>query len=118
MVINLGREMPIFCRIGNCQYWHIDTKQVKRHRNTHFRSRYGFLCPNRTDTCPSVGGDFRRSDGVNEHCKRSPECGAVLEAEGGEIGYWGTPATEEDLVPYDPEFHKPYRGFFGWAGPR
>ena len=111
--VDPGAEKPIFCRVGECLYWHTDMNQVKRHRDSHFQYRYGFLCPNKTDTCPSIGSTFRRRDAVSAHCKRFPVCGNFLEANGGLIQSWGTPATEDDLQPYDPDFHKPYKAFDG-----
>jgi len=114
-VTDLLGEKPIFCRVGTCRYWHMDPRQVKRHRDTHFERRYSFLCPNRA-TCPSRGGSFRRRDGVGVHCKRSPQCGDALRANGGTIWLKGTPATEEDLQPYDPTFHIPYERFDGRTG--
>jgi len=46
-------------------------------------------------TCPSRGGSFRRRDAVGVHCKRSPQCGDALRANGGIIWLKGTPATED-----------------------
>jgi len=114
-VADLRGEVPIFCRVGTCRYWHTDPGQIWRHRDTHFENRYGFLCPNQ-DTCPSQGSDFRCRDGVVAHCKGSSRCGVTLEADGEVIRCWGTPATEEDLRPNDPMFHIPYKGFDGRTG--
>jgi len=114
-VADLRREVPTFCRVGTCRYWHTDFRQVKRHRDTHFEHRFGFLCPNQA-ACPSQGGDFRRCDGVGAHCKRFPLCGEVLKANGGRIQRWGNPATEEDLWPRNPMFHIPYKKFDGRTG--
>ena len=111
-VADLRGEEPFYCRVGDCRYWHTDSRQVKRHRDTHFERRYGFVCPNQA-TCPSRGGSFRRRDAVGAHCKRSPLCGDALEASNGMIWFWGTPATEGDLWPYDPKFHIPYKRFDG-----
>ena len=109
-VADLDGEAPHFCRVGRCLYWHTELKQVKRHRDTHFGDRYGWLCPNQTDSCKSQGADFRRRDAVNAHCRSRPECLEVLKANGGKIEYWGTPANDQDLVRYDPGgLHIPYR---------
>ena len=114
-VADLHGEEAIFCRVANCRYWHTDPRQVRRHRDTHFGHRFGFVCPNEF-TCPSQGGNFRRRDAVNAHCKRSPLCGEALKANQGEILSWGTPTTEEDLRPRDPEFDVPYMRFDGRTG--
>ena len=115
-IAELGGEEPVFCKVGDCLYWHTDPKQVKRHRNDHFWYRHSYLCPNQTDTCPHLGSDFRRREAVNAHCKRFSTCGDFLEANGGIIRRWGTPVTEQELRPYDPNFHKPYEIFDGRTG--
>ena len=116
MVTHLCREVAsMFCRYRTCRYWHTDPRQVKRHRDTHFEHRYGFVCPSQA-TCPSQGGNFRRRDAVGAHCKRFLLCGDALKAGGGLIWLRGVPATEEDLQPYDPKFHIPYERFDGRTG--
>lgn len=108
-VVDLRGEVPHFCRVGDCRHWHTELKQIKRHRDAHFEDRYGWMCPNQT-TCPSGGGNFRRKDAVNVHCRKHRGCSEALRANGGRIDRWGIPANEGDLVPYDPTFHIPYRG--------
>ena len=117
-VLDLGNKTPIFCRVGSCLYWHTDLKQVRRHRDGHFGDRYGYLCPNDAETCRKKGESFRRRDGVIAHCRTSPACAAALAFKGKKILHWGSPATDEDLVPYDPEFHKPDLNFYGGTGRR
>ena len=95
-----------------CRYWHTSLKQVKRHRDSHFKDRYGYMCPD--PSCP--GKSFTRHDGVNRHCHDSPKCAKFLEVNGGKIECWGTPANETDLVPQNPEFHIPYYAFDGRTG--
>ena len=77
-VADLRGDVPHFCRMGGFFYWHTEPKQVKRHRDTHVSDRYGWLCPNWTGTCPSLGGNFRRRDAVHAHCRRSLACASVL----------------------------------------
>ena len=115
-IADLRWEKPIFCRVANCPYWHTELKQVKRHRDGHFWGRCGFFCPNRADTCPRLGKSFKRRDAVNVHCRKSPVCADVLEANNGGIHRWGTPVTEGDLRPYNPKFHVPYKIFDGRTG--
>lgn len=112
-IANLYGDVPGFCRVKRCPYWHTDPKQLKRHRDNHFLDRHGYRCPNQTNTCPSPGWNYRRRDAVNVHCKRFEACGRALEANQGKIMYWGTPATERDLIPEDPSFHIPYKRFDG-----
>lgn len=115
-VVDFRGGAPRFCRVGPCLYWHTVLKQVKRHRDTHFGVRYGWLCPNRTETCSSFGGDFRRRDQVSTHCRKFPVCGKALRDNFVKIECWGVPANDGDLVPYDPEYHIPYRIFDGRVG--
>jgi len=106
-------DVPKFCRVGGCRYWHTEPKQIWRHRDGHFSDRHGYLCPNRTGTCRNPGWDFRRSDAVIVHCRGSLECTRALEDNRGKIPCWGTPASEEDLRPEDRRFHIPYEAFDG-----
>ncbi|KAF9643649.1 hypothetical protein BDM02DRAFT_1374627 [Thelephora ganbajun] len=117
-VASFGNKVPLFCRVGECLYWHTDPKQVRRHRNSHIEDHFGFLCPNQTITCPRLGRDFRRKDGVNVHCWKYPTCGEALRANKGKIRRWGTLPGKQELRPYDPAFHKPYRNFDGRTGHR
>lgn len=114
-VVNFHGKVPIFCRVGDCRYWNDTLKLVKRHRNGHFPGRFGYLCPNKMGTCPSRRSYFKRRDAVNAHCRRYADCREMLKANGGRVEHWGTPPNEEDLVPYDPAFHRPYRKFYGQA---
>ena len=50
-----------FRRIGRYRHWHMDLKQVKRHRDSHFPRRYRWACPNEMDTRPSPGGGLSAS---------------------------------------------------------
>ena len=115
-VVHPRDKEPHFFRVEQCTYWRMDSKQVWRHRITHFRHRYGWLCPNQTDTCPWFRGDFGRRDEVNKHCRGSHVYSEALRVNGGEIKSWGVPAGDGDLVPYDPEYHVPYRVFDGRIG--
>ena len=109
LVLDLRGQVPRFCLVGQCLYWHTSATQVKRHRDTHFVDRYGWLCPNQTDTCRNRGGDFNRRDGVKAHCAKFPACREAFRANGGRVECWGTPANYGDLVPYNPQVHLPYR---------
>ena len=117
-VADLHGRKPKFCRVGTCLYWHTNLGQVKRHQGYHFPGTFGYWCPNQTKTCPNFNEDFRRRDAVNAHCDRSLPCGIVLRANRGKIQQWGRTPSEQDLVPYDPDFHKPYRGSDGRTGHR
>ena len=112
-VVNLRGEVAHFCRVGPCIYWHTDLKQIKRHRDTHFEARYGWLCPNQTIACPWFGKNFRRRDQVHSHCKRFSQCRETLIRNGGKVECRGSPADDRDLVPYDPKYHVPYWGSDG-----
>ena len=105
-VAGLRVDATNFCRVGDCKYSHKVPRQVRRHRETHFPLRHGWFCPNRTVTCPSLGKDFRRRDAVKVHCDKYPACRKAFQAKNGEIQDWGDPVSEEDLVPYNPEFHQ------------
>ena len=113
MVVHPCGKTHHFCRVGQCLYWHTDSKQIWRHRNAHFRGRYGWLCPNRTDTCPNFKSDFARRDEVWEHCKKFSKCGDALRVNSGKIKCWGNPANNGDLVDYNPEYHISYWGSCG-----
>lgn len=108
-------DKPLYCMVGDCRYWHTDPKQIGRHRDSHFLDR-GYLCPNQTDTCPSRGRLFIRSDTVNVHCKTYIMCGNSLEAKNRVIQRWGSPVAGNDLREYDPNFHIPYKNFDGRNG--
>jgi len=114
-VVGLCGDDPLFCMVGDCRYWHTDPKQIGRHRDRHFSDR-GYLCPNQTDTCPSRGHRFSRSDAVNVHCKTYKMCGDSLEANNRVIQRWGSPVAGDDLRKYDPNFHIPYKFFDGRNG--
>ena len=107
------QRVPHFCRVGDCPYWNTELKQVKRHRDTHIKARYGWLCPNQIGTCPSSGKDFRRRDAVSVHCRKFRACRETLKVNGGKIECWGSPANDGDLVPHDPGYHIPYRMYDG-----
>jgi len=109
-VANLDEKQPIFCRVGECRYWHTDLKRIKQHRDSHLWN-LGYLCPNQKDNCPHSETIFTRRDAVISHCKQFPVCGKFLEANGGII-----PRPEEGLRPYDPNFHKPRETTGGWTG--
>jgi len=115
-VADLGEMAPVFCRVGDCRYWHTDPKTVKRHRDNHFQDGHVYLCPNQTGTCPALGGTFKRRDAVGVHCKRHPVCRKFLEANGGIISRRVVIVTEDELRPHDPNFHKPYEIFDGRTG--
>ena len=115
-VADLDKKAPIFCRVGDCRYWHTDPKRVERHRDNHFQDRHVYLCPNQTGTCPALGGTFKRRDAVGVHCKRNPVCRKFLEANEGIISRRRVSVTEEELRPHDPDFHKPYETFDGRTG--
>ena len=110
---DLQSDVPVFCQVGRCRYWHTDRKQVKRHRDLHFSGRFWWLCPNETGTCPSPMWHFRRKDSVIKHCRKHPRCGVELEAKERNVRRQGEWASENDLAPYDPTFHIPYRNFDG-----
>ena len=119
VVDGLYLDERYFCRIGACQFWHTDIGQVKRHRNrVHRGGQQGFLCPNQTGTCISSGRSFARRDGVKLHCKKYQDCSAALAAKGSKIDAWGSFVTHRDLVPYDPDYHKPYRSSDGRRPPK
>ena len=109
MIADLYGEEPVFCMVGDCRYWHTDPKQVRRHRDSHFLDRFGYLCPNQENTCPSLGLHFRRRDSVQAHCRRYKACGDILKGNSQIIPCQGTPAAEADLRPYNPNFHIPYK---------
>ena len=115
-IADLDGEEPAFCMVGDCRYWHMDPKQIRRHRDSHFSDRFGYLCPNQEGTCPSLGLHFRRRDSVNAHCKRYKACGDALKTNDRIIQCWGTPAAETDLRSYDPNFDIPYKKFDGRNG--
>ena len=115
----LAGQKPLFCLFEGCLYWHINSKQVRRHRQTHFSERSGFWCPNQSGSCSQqLGYSFGREDAVKEHCKRFPACMASLQANNNVVVRWGVPGTAQDLVPYDPLFHKPYRSEWGRREPK
>jgi len=45
-VADLHGEVPIFCRVGTCLYWHTQLGQVKRYQGNHFPgSSFGYWRP-------------------------------------------------------------------------
>ena len=94
-VAGLRDRSPVFCRVELCLYWHTDSKQVRRHRNSHFPGRLGYLYPNKTSTCTGQGHGFKRRDAVKVHCRRSTECGRALLANNGRILQWGGELVNE-----------------------
>jgi len=64
MVADLQGEVPLFCWVGRCQYWHTDRKQIKRHRDIDFP---GIRITSRSS---AIGLHFRYKDAVVEHCRK------------------------------------------------
>jgi hypothetical protein len=97
-----GPKKPNICGIGSCLRSRMDSRELWRHRDTHFKNRYGFQCPNKT--CPSNGHNFGRKDRVLKHCSSYESCGEALEANKRKVPFWGERANLRDLWLHDQAF--------------